>query len=504
MPLTGPKPLTDPKASLLKGALWAVGTRWSVKAVGLVSTVILARFLKPEDYGIVMMAFLVVGLVEAFLNTGAGAALVRLGNTTTVNQINSAWTLRGIQGCLMAVVLMALAPFAADYFREPRITNVLLIAAAFEALMGFSNIGMTLAYRDLKFSLEFKLSLYTKLCSVAATWLTAMYFGDYRALVSGIVAGFIAEWFLSYKLHPYRPKWCTKNIGELWAISKWLLATAMAGFFLRKTDQLIAGRIGNTHQYGLYTVGGDIGQLAAGELGPSLTRPLFPILASMKDDWERAKAATIKTLGSVNSITMPLGFGLAAVSDHATLILLGNQWSEAVPFVAGFAIIGVVQYLTSPLSTMLNVAGYVRIQTRIVWVEFAAFVALALLLTTTYHLQGLMWARIGSSVLQAFLMMLAAQHYGQLPMQKTFAVLIRPLCGSALMYGLLVTWGGWNMLPIAELIVSTIAGGIFFVAWLLITWHLVGRPEGLESNVIEFFQAKLNQIKAKKNGSEYK
>ena len=83
------------KASLFKGALWAVGMRWSVKSIGLVSTAILARFLLPEDYGVVAMAFLVVNLVETFLDTGAAAALVRLGPNPSVNQINSAWTLRG-------------------------------------------------------------------------------------------------------------------------------------------------------------------------------------------------------------------------------------------------------------------------------------------------------------------------------------------------------------------------------------------------------------------------
>ncbi|APW45102.1 hypothetical protein RA876_00460 [Rhodoferax antarcticus] len=66
----------DLKVSLMRGAVWAVGMRWTGKTIGLLSTVILARVLQPQDYGVVSMAFLVVGLVETFLNTGAGAALV--------------------------------------------------------------------------------------------------------------------------------------------------------------------------------------------------------------------------------------------------------------------------------------------------------------------------------------------------------------------------------------------------------------------------------------------
>jgi len=486
--------LVDHKANLMTGALWAVGMRWSVKAIGLVSTAILARLLLPQDYGIVSMAFLVVGLVDTFLNTGAASALVRLGSNPSVAQINSAWSLRAIQGCLMAVAVLAISPLAATYFNEPRVMPVLWVVGVCLAFMGFSNIGMTLAYRDLKFAVEFKQALYTKLASTSITLLSAWYFVDYRALVSGIVAGFIVEWYLSYRLHVYRPRWCTESIGEIWQISKWLLVTGIGSFFLHRTDQLIAGRVGNTQQYGLYTVGADIGQLPTGELGPTLTRPLFPILSAMQHDWERAKSATLKTLGSVNSITMPLGFGLAAVSAQATLLLLGKQWADATPFVAGFAIIGVVQYLVSPLNTLLNVAGHVRVQSRIVWLEFLAFVILAFALTPNFHLQGLMLARIGSGLLHAVLMMFAARQHAQLSLSRTFRVLLRPMSGAVLMYGVLTTWGNCFNHPFVNLIFNVFAGAVLYTSWLVLTWQLVGKPEGLESTALGFIKSGLKRI----------
>ncbi|MCB8747165.1 oligosaccharide flippase family protein [Rhodoferax sp. U2-2l] len=484
------------KADLIIGAIWAVASRWAVKSIGLISTVILARFLTPQDYGVVSMAFLVVALVEAFLNTGAAHALVRLGPNPTVNQINSAWTLRGLQGCVLALVLAAVAPLAAIYFKEPRVAPIIWVVSVGLAFMGFSNIGMTLAYRDLKFAVEFKLALYTKLVAVTVTLLAALYFADYRALVSGILAGFVTEWLLSYRLHSYRPHWCTKNIKEIWAISKWLLVAGIGRFFLYKTDQLVAGRVGTTQEYGLYTVGADIGQLPTGELGPTLTRPLFPILSAMKHDWERAKAAALKTLASANTITIPMGFGLAAVSEQATLLLLGSQWTDATPFVAGFAIIGTVKYLTSPISTLLNVAGHVRVQSRIVWMEFAAFVALAFLLTPLYHLNGLMLARIGSGLFHAALMLFAARQHMQLSLRKSLSAFVRPLGGSLLMYGLLVTLGDWFAHPMVNLMFNVLMGAIFYTTWLLLTWRLAKCPDGLESTLIEFVQAKLKRGQA--------
>lgn len=482
MTVNAPAPVEDPKASLIKGAIWALGMRWSVKGIGLLSTFILARFLAPQDYGVVALAFLVVGLVDAFLNAGSNQALVRIGNPDT-DQINSAWTLRAMQGVVMALVLAVLAPFAAQYFTEPRVQNVLWIVAGGMAFMGFSNIGMALAYRDLQFGVEYRSAVFTKIISVAFTLGTALYFRDYRALVCGIMAGYVCEFFLSYRLHAYRPKWCISRIPEIWQISKWLLTTGIGNFVLKRTDQIIAGKIGNTQEYGLFTVGADIGQLPTGELGPTLTRPLFPILASMQSDWERAKSATLRTLSTVNAITIPMGFGLAAVSQEATRVLLGPQWLEAAPFVAGFAMIGVVQYLTGPLNTLMNVAGHVKVQSKIVWLEFVVFALLALALTPTYKLIGLMLARLLSGLVHAFLVIFATRKHMHLPVQQSLMTYVRPLIGSLLMYALLTSFNVSHIAGI-ELTVKVVIGGVFYTCWILGTWVLVHKPDGIETMIL--------------------
>lgn len=479
MTVNAPAPIEDPKASLVHGALWAIGMRWSVKGIGLLNTFILARFLAPQDYGVVALAFLVVGLVDAFLNVGSNQALVRIGNPDT-DQINSAWTLRAIQGIVMAIVLAVLAPFAAQYFTESRVQNVLWIVAGGMAFMGFSNIGMALAYRDLQFGVEYRSAVFTKITSVAIALATALYFRDYRALVCGILAGYVSEFILSYRLHAYRPKWCLSRIPEIWQISKWLLITGIGNFVLKRTDQIIAGRIGNTREYGLFTVGADIGQLPTGELGPTLTRPLFPILASMQSDWARAKNATLRTLTTVNAITIPMGFGLAAVSQEATRVLLGPQWLEAAPYVAGFAMIGVVQYLTGPLNTLMNVAGHVKVQSKIVWFEFVVFSLLALALTPTYKLIGLMVARLLSGLVHALLVICATNRHLQLPIGQSLLTYVRPLFGSLLMYALLTSFNFSGNAGI-ELALKIVVAAVFYTCWMLGTWVLARKPDGIEN-----------------------
>lgn len=98
---------------------------------------------------------------------------------------------------------------------------------------------------------------------------------------------------------------------------------------------------------------------------------------------------------------------------------------------------------------------------------------------------SLMLARIGSGLLQAALMMLAARQFMQLSLTVTLATLVRPLCGALLMYGVLSTWGPLFSQPVISLVLNVMLGAVFYTSWLFLTWQLVGRPAGLEELILE-------------------
>lgn len=481
-------------AELARGAAWALAMRWSVRGMGLISTGILARFLKPEDYGLIGMAFLVVGLLEAFLNVGAPQALIRLGQTGSREHIDSAWALRGIQGLLIGVVLALAAPWAGVFFEEPRLAPVLWVLAACLAAMGFSNIGMALAYRDLQYKTEFKQIFFTKLVSVGFTFASVAFFMDYRALLTGLVAGYVAEFWLSYKLHPYRPRWCVSKVKELWNVSKWLLATGLGGYLLGRFDHLVAGKMGTTHQYGLYTVGNDIGTLAAGEIGGTLARPLFPTLANLKHDWPAAEKTTLNLIETIAYLVLPLGVGLAMVSPEATLVMLGSQWTEAAPYMAGFALIGAVLSCMSPLGTMLSVAGYVKSETTAVWAEFVVFCLLSILLTEQIGLIGLIYARAGGIGVRSLVLLWRVHSNTQLGLRRLAYVLQNPVLAAGCMAAVLFAhpWTPFNN-PILELLTLVLCGALTYTTTSLLLWWGRGKPDGFVAYVLGKLQAKMGK-----------
>lgn len=479
----------SPKKALMLGAAWAVAMRWSVKAIGFLSTVIMARLLMPADYGVVAMAMLVVGLIQAFLDSGATTALLRKGEVER-DEIDSAWTLRLITGCMVGLILALVAVPAAAYFQEPRVQPVLWVLAACVAMASAGNIGMTLAVKALNFSLEFRLAVTCKLLSVAATVVAGYFLRDYRALVIGVASGYLLGLLCSYLMHPYRPRWNTTRIAEIWAVTKWLMFAGVASFVLRKGDELIAARIGSTQEFGMYNVGADLGQLPTGEVGPAVLRAFLPVLSSIQSDAERTNQAVIKTLAAVNTLTLAIGLGMFAFAPHATSFILGGKWVGAAPFVALFALISTLQIMSSPLQTLLTLRGHTRVQSYFVWAEFGVFLLAAAVLAPLFGIIGLAYARLIGTSANMGLAGLATRRLCGLSIRSVVKGVARPLAGSML------------TLMLVELLFSQIEGLwlqaalglpvalLFYAGWCAVTWRLSGRPEGLESTVSDVFRTR--------------
>jgi lipopolysaccharide exporter len=479
-----PAPRTpSPKRTLIQGALWSVGTRWAIKGIGFVNTVIMARLLLPGDYGVIAMAMLVVGLIQAMTDVGAATALLRKDAVST-DEIDSAWTLRLWQSLAVGAVLAALSPLAAAYFSEPRVLSVLWVLAACVAFSGLGNIGLTLAQKAFRFALEFRVNVIAKALSVAATLVAGYLLRDYRALVIGIATGYVAEVLLSYALHPYRPRWNTAKIGDIWALSKWLMLASMGSVLLHKSDEMVAARIGTT-TFGLYNVGSDLGRLPVGQLGPAMMRAFLPVLSTLQHDQGRTHGAVLKTLAAVNAITLPMGLGVAALATPMTALVLGANWAGAAPFVALFALVGSVQFIASPLSTLLILRGHTRSQTTAIWIECAAFALAALLLVPGLHLMGLVLARLLASVVSSLAIAAFARGQAGLPLGGVALALWRPLLGALLMHQAVVLATAPLAGTAAPLALGVLTGVLVYGAWLPASWWLAGRPEGLESTLLD-------------------
>ena len=435
----------------------------------------------------VAMAMLVVGLIQALLDFGASTALMRKADVSK-DEIDSAWTLRLLESLAMGVILLAVAPIAARYFDEPRVLYVLWVLALCVAFAGATNIGFVLAQKEFKFAIEFKLQVISKSLGVATTIIAGYLLRDYRALTIGIATGYTSATVLSYLLHPYRPRWNTSQFGEIWAVTKWLMLAGIGGFIMRKGDELIAARIGSTAEYGVYNVGADLGQMPTGEVGPAMLRALLPVLTAIRGGAEEINAAIIKTVSAVNTITFPIGLGFAAVATPACSLILGASWTSAAQYVAAFALLGTAQIIQGPFSTLLTLHGHTSVQSKAVWLEFAVFLVAAIALVPTFFLSGLVWARMVSTFVNLAFTLLSVKRQCDVSMRAVAFALARPLIGAVLMNLAVQQVTAALEGDLAKLSVGILTGALTFSLWSFCTWWATGKPAGLESTVMAYFE----------------
>src|ERR1043165_5563879 len=210
------------KQQMLRGSIWAIGLRWSLRLTGLVSTIILARLLTPADFGLVTIASLIVGLVEVFSQIGPYAALTRHPNPTR-EHYDSAWTVGILLGFGLSLVTWILIPFTTAYFNEPRAATLVAVLALRTSFLGAVNIGIVNFRRDFQFSKQFRYDLYPTLISFVTTMCAAFILRNYWALVIGILTQLASSTALSYIMDPFRPRICFTKVKEIWSFSAWIL-----------------------------------------------------------------------------------------------------------------------------------------------------------------------------------------------------------------------------------------------------------------------------------------
>jgi len=436
------------------------------------------------------MAMLVVGIGTILVDFGADTAILRQKDLTR-EDIDSAWTLKVVQGLLIGLILLLVSPLAGWYFGDSRVIPIIWVVACSLAFIGFSNIGVTLARKDLNFALEFRMYIIGHVVRVIVTIAFAYILNDYRAMVIGIATGYFFGLVTSYLMHPYRPRFCVTGIKKILDFSKWLWISGLGGYASRKVDEILAGRLGGAEGLGIYSMGSELGQLPTTEIGPPINRALLPTLSNLHGDSERMGAAVVKTIGAVCSLVLPVGVGLAMVADDATVVLLGEKWLEIIPFLSIFAISGAIRTTAGAINPYLLVLGQSNVQAKAVWAELLVFLASAYLMFQLYGLLGIAWGRLISSVAWFFLYVHAAVSYGNLTISIILKNIIRPVTSTLIMFLVIGSLPDFSEIPIINLVATVLSGMILYSVSLLLFWKIAGFPDGIEKMACDFLGRKI-------------
>lgn len=492
-------PPEEPTAQALRrhmvvGGSWMVAMRWAIRGIGLVSTIVLARLLTPEDFGIVALAMLVVGIIETLAESGQLLALIRHPRPTR-EHFDTVWTVGLLIGLALCLMIIAAAEIGRLWVDDPRVIDAILILSLKPLIGGIENVGVVLFRREFDFAKEFRFNVWKKVATFVLTMVLAVTLRDYRALLGGIVGGAAFGVLLSFVMHPYRPRLSLARLRDIWSFSIWILVGTLGAFLQSRLDLYVASAATTPEGVGRYTVAMDVATMPTAEIVLPLSRAFFPAYARLSGNPGELRRAFLDAMAVVAVLCCACGVGLALVAHDLVLVLLGAQWREAAPLVAWQSLAaGLHVYATTGL-VLLQAAGHEKLSATQSWsrnlIMLPCLVAAALL----GDLEDIAAARFIATALfvPAFLHSITRV----LPISyRDFAVVTwRPLLAAGAMSLALLTLPEAALpgSPALRLCFLVPFGAVIFAGVLLFLWQVAGRPAGAERAAVAFAAARLRR-----------
>lgn len=481
------KPAAAPslRGDMIKGSLWMVATRWVMRSIGMVSTIVLARLLVPEDFGLVAMAMLVVGLLDILTSFGVDIALIR-NIEAERRHFDTAWTIQLMQGVLVATVLVVAAPFAASYYSEPRIVPVMQILALGVAAQGCNNIGVVAFRRDLNFVREFWFSVIKRLISFMVTLVLALLWRNYWALVAGVIAGQILGVFLSYAMHSYRPRFSLEAISEVWSFSQWMLIINIGDYLYNKADEFIVAGVAGSKHLGVYSMASEVSNMPTTELVFPISRALFPGYSKLAAEPQRFVYAYLNVLSFVALFATGAGVGIALVAHDLTLVVLGPKWLDAVPVIQWLALFGVIRAIYGQVGSVLMALGRVRSLAVLMWLQLIFLVPGATWAGVAGGIVGVAMVKVLVALLFGVILFYTLIQVMPISVMEIADCLWRPaLAGLAMALAVNGLHADHEVGSAISLMRDVAVGAVTYSFVIFLLWHLAGRPRGGEQFVLE-------------------
>lgn len=403
---TAPDEFTPDSAGLVSAQGLASATRWMVasrvvtQGSRFLVSVILARLLTPEAFGVVAVAMTTVVALEIVKDLGTGAALIQRSEVSQ-RLLSSVFYLNVVAGFVAAALMVIGAPLIAGFFETPDATPVVRAFAAVLAIGGLTQVHHALLRRRMRFggvaAVEMTGAVANGVVSILLAALGlgvwSMVWGNLAAVVLGsVVAWVVSAWRPSRQL----------ALADLRAIAGFSLHTAaynVTTFALENTDKILVGRWLGTAPLGVYTLAQRTISYPLESISRVLMQVLFPAFARAQNDDEVLRKGYTRAAGAVAFVTLPVMFGVAVTADPLVRAVLGEKWTQLIPLLWFMAPAGALGALLSCVNTLYSAKG--RADWMFRWgLASGVFTLAAFAIGLQWGLQGLAVAYLAVMVIQ--------------------------------------------------------------------------------------------------------
>ncbi len=374
--------------SLARGVAWMGAAKWTSQLFTWASTILVARLLSPDDYGLVGLATMYMGIVTLLSEFGIGSTVVTLRDLTREQEAELNVIAIGT-GAIGFVVSCAAAPLLAAFFDTPALTAVVMVMATTFVVTGARVVPRAVLVRDMRFR-ELALNDALQALTVAAGAVLFAWLGfRYWTLVISAILGAILSTWAARRLVPVGLRWPRwQQLGGATRFSAETIVARLSWYTYSNADFFVAARRLGDDVFGAYRFAWDLAN-TPGEKIVSLVGGVTPaVLSASQHDHANLRRIVLRVTEALSLAVLPACVGLSLVADTLVPLVLGDKWRVMVGPLQLLGVGAALRASAPILPQVLMVTGHNR---HVMWVNVvgALVMPLTFLLGSRYGATGI-------------------------------------------------------------------------------------------------------------------
>ena len=323
--------MSELKSKAIFGFLWNLAEKFATKGVTVITTLLLAWFLTPNDYALIAMLTVFIALSTALVDAGIGQALIRLPNIKP-EDLNTAFYTNIILSGILYLVCYLAAPYIAIFYAEPLLTSLVRVVTLSLFFQSIVVVPKSILVKSLNFKTQLTVILPAAIISsMAAIIFAYLNFGVW-ALIYQMLIMHAVQAMCYWYINIWRPKWqfsCV-SLKKLASFSTFIVLDSLFAIPLANMYLIILPKFFSITLLGFYYFSQKIKTILLDLFVGTIQSVTYPALCNIQHDDKRLKIGYRKIIRVTTFLVFPLLLCTAALTDLVFQVILPSKWQGAV------------------------------------------------------------------------------------------------------------------------------------------------------------------------------
>ena len=346
------------KDKTIKGTMWSAIDNVAQFGVQFIVSIVLARLLSPDDYGLIGIITIFTTVCTAIINGGFSSALIRTQKSTD-EDYNTAFICNLLMSILLYAIVFLCSPLIADFFNRQELVALTRVSSFTMIIGALAIVQQTRLTKRIDFKTQTKITLIASVASgVIGISLALMDFGVWALVMQGIISQLLRTillWIYNHWVPSIR--FSKESFNRLFGFGWKMMASGILDSLWTQLYQVIVGKFYSPATLGQYTRAKQFSTMFSSNLSGVIQRVTYPVLSDIQNEKERMIAAYRKIIKTTMFMTFALMFALGAVSEPLLYCLIGPKWHEAATYLPLICLVGSLYPLHAINLNMLQVQG---------------------------------------------------------------------------------------------------------------------------------------------------